>query len=136
MSQHTLTENQLHSEYFSALHRITVGLMRRKDLDSLLKEIVVRAADLLGTPNAFLYMLTDDGAAMEMKLGMGFHRSEVGARRLPGEGFVGASGSPGSLRREREWPGLEGAKKASPERSSACPSATTARSSAFSVSTS
>lgn len=112
MSQHTLTESQLQSGYFTALHRITVGLMRRKDLDSLLKEIVVRAADLLGTPNAFLYMLTDDGAAMEMKLGMGFHRSEVGARRLPGEGFVGRVWQSGKLSAEqREWPGPGGGGK-------------------------
>lgn len=103
--QHSLSKSQLQSEYFAALHRIAIGLMRRKDLDSLLREIAVRAADLLHTPNAFLYILTDDGAAMEMRVGIGFHRSEVGARRLSGEGFIGRVWQSGKFSAERrEWP--------------------------------
>lgn len=105
--QHTsLSKSQLQNEFFAALHRIALGLMRRQDLDSLLREIAVRAADLLHTANAFLYILTDDGAAMEMRVGIGYHRSEIGARRLPGEGFIGRVWHSGRFSAERrEWPG-------------------------------
>ena len=99
-----LSANQLQSEYFEALHRMAVGLMRRRDLDSLLEEITVRAAGLLRTPNAFLYILTDDGEAMEMRVGVGFHRSQLGARRRPGEGFVGKVWQEGAFAAEqRIW---------------------------------
>ncbi len=84
-----ISPQQLQSEYFAALHQVAIGLMRRRNLDSLLKDIAVRAADLLHTPNAFLYLITDDGTAMEMRVGVGFNRSTIGARRRPGEGFVG-----------------------------------------------
>ncbi len=106
----TLPQSQVQSEHMDALHKIILGLMRRKDLDSLLEEITVRAADLLETPNAFLYILTDDGAAMEMRFGIGFHRSGIGARRLPGEGFVGRVWQSGILSAEqRQWsPRIEG----------------------------
>jgi diguanylate cyclase (GGDEF)-like protein/PAS domain S-box-containing protein len=99
-----LSAKQLQSEYFEALHRMAVGLMRRRDLDSLLEEITVRAAGLLRTPNAFLYILTDDGEAMEMRVGVGFHRSQLGARRRPGEGFVGKVWQEGAFAAEqRIW---------------------------------
>ncbi|MDR7867389.1 MAG: diguanylate cyclase [Sporomusaceae bacterium] len=96
--------NRLQSEYFEALHRMAVGLMRRRDLDSLLEEITARAAGLLRTPNAFLYILTEDGEAMEMRVGVGFHRSQLGARRRPGEGFVGKVWQEGAFAAEqRIW---------------------------------
>jgi diguanylate cyclase (GGDEF)-like protein/PAS domain S-box-containing protein len=94
---HNLSANRLQSEYIEALHSVALGLMRRRDLDSLLAEITMRAADLLNTPNAFLYIITDDGAAMEMRVGVGFHRSEIGTRRRPGEGFVGQVWQAGKL---------------------------------------
>jgi diguanylate cyclase (GGDEF)-like protein/PAS domain S-box-containing protein len=99
-----ISPRELQSEYFAALHQVAIGLMRRRDLDSLLKDIAVRAADLLHTPNAFLYILTADGTAMEMRVGVGFHRSEIGARRLPGEGFVGGVWQSGKFSAEhRIW---------------------------------
>ncbi|MDT8902097.1 HD domain-containing phosphohydrolase [Anaeroselena agilis] len=111
--QQKLSAFQLQSEYLEALHRIALGLMRRRDLDSLLEEITVRAAGLLHTPNAFLYILADDGETMEMKVGVGHHRSQLGARRRPGEGFVGKVWQEGAIAAEqRVWqtgPGGEGA---------------------------
>ncbi len=103
-SRRSLSANQLQNEYFEALNHIAVGLMRRRDLDSLLEEITVRAAGLLRTPNAFLYLLTDDGEAMEMRVGVGFHRSQLGTRRRPGEGFVGKVWQEGAFAAEqRIW---------------------------------
>ena len=48
---------QRQNEYLAALHATTLGLMSRLDLSELLQTIVARAAQLLGTPHGFVFLL-------------------------------------------------------------------------------
>ena len=43
--------------YLSALHEVTIGLLARQELKELLKDIVERAEQLVGTSSGFLFMV-------------------------------------------------------------------------------
>ena len=77
------------NEYLAALHETSLGLIDRLDKEELLEAILQRAALLTGTAHGYIYLLEPDASAMQMRVGMGFFKSQIGLRVSPGEGLGG-----------------------------------------------
>jgi PAS domain S-box-containing protein len=77
------------NEHLSALHETSLGLIDRLDKEELLEAILQRAALLTGTAHGYIYLLEADASAMQMRVGMGFFKSQIGLRVSPGEGLGG-----------------------------------------------
>jgi len=77
------------NEYLSALHETSLGLIDRLDKEELLEAILQRAALLTGTAHGYIYLLDSDVNVMQMRVGMGFFKSQIGLRVSPGEGLGG-----------------------------------------------
>jgi PAS domain S-box-containing protein len=77
------------NEYLAALHEMALGLMNRLDPVELLHAIISRAALVADTPNAYVYLVSDDGDDIEVKVGLGVFANEVGPRLRRGEGVAG-----------------------------------------------
>ncbi len=77
------------SEYLSALHETTLGLISRHDLNDLLHAIINRAGQLLGTPNGFVFLLEEQDNELEQKVGVGIFESVNGYRLKKGDGLSG-----------------------------------------------
>jgi PAS domain S-box-containing protein len=77
--------------YLEALHETTLDLLGRLDLNSVLESLVSRAAQLMVTAHGYICLLNSqvENPVMELKVGTGLCRPEVGRRFPPG---VGASG--------------------------------------------
>ena len=62
-------EDRRHQEHFynSALNEVTLGLMKRQDLGQLLKTIVEKAARLVGTRFAYVYLVDPTNSFLELK---------------------------------------------------------------------
>lgn len=90
------------------LHQTAASLMRRLDLDDVLRAIVVRAGELVGTKHGFIFLLNDSGEYFERKVGMGVYERDVGRRVLSDEGLVGEvcrSGKAVVVENYQEWEG-------------------------------
>jgi len=72
-----------------ALHEIALGLIDELDKEELLENILERAASISGTAHGFIYLLEPDKKQMQMKVGMGFFKGQLGRRVVPGEGMGG-----------------------------------------------
>ncbi len=95
------------SEYFSALHEIALGLMRRHDLDDLLQAIVKRATHLLNASFGWLYLVDEATNTLEVRVGSEEFGERVGLRLEPGEGLAGQvwqSGQPMMVDDYATWP--------------------------------
>jgi len=77
------------NEYLSALHETSLGLMDKLDKEELLEAILERAALLTGTEHGYIYLLEHGEQEMQMQVGMGFFRSQLGRRVKIGEGMGG-----------------------------------------------
>ncbi len=77
------------NKYFSALHETALGLLRRLDVNELLRSLVSRAAQLTEAPYGFVYLLDDQKAALECKVGVGAFAEEIGFILQKGEGLAG-----------------------------------------------
>ncbi len=77
------------NEYFLALHETTLALMNRLDISELLEFVVSRAARLSDAPNGYLYLPTPDGNELEIKVGIGILKEQIGFRVKKGEGLGG-----------------------------------------------
>jgi PAS domain S-box-containing protein len=73
----------------TALHDTSLGLIDMLDKEELLENILERAASLSGTEHGFIYLLDPDGERMQMKMGMGFFKSQLGRRVAIGVGVGG-----------------------------------------------
>ena len=80
---------RLQSEYLGALHEMTLGLISRLDLNDLLQAIIARAAQLLDTPNGFVFLLEEQDNELEQKVGLGIFASVIGYRLKKGQGLSG-----------------------------------------------
>ena len=56
--------------YQAALNEITLGLMKRQDLDQLLQVIVTKAAELVGTSFAYIYLVDAKETFLELKINL------------------------------------------------------------------
>ncbi len=75
--------------YLSALNDITLGLLRRLDLDDLLRGIVTQASMLVGTTNGYIYLLEPDSTNMRLRIGVGIHAGTPDYLVEPGTGVAG-----------------------------------------------
>jgi PAS domain S-box-containing protein len=77
------------NEYLTALHETSLGLIDHLDKEKLLETILQRAAMLTGTEHGYIYLLEAGEREMQMQVGMGFFKSQLGLRVKPGEGMGG-----------------------------------------------
>jgi diguanylate cyclase (GGDEF)-like protein len=77
------------NECLLMLRETAFSLMHEHDVNALLRLIVEKASALGESSHAYLYTLTDDGQAMELKVVIGAAIREIGFRQRRGEGVVG-----------------------------------------------
>lgn len=82
------TLTQRNSE-LAALHRTTLGLLDRLDLNDLLEAIVDSARSLLGTPHGYLYLVDDESESLRLRVRLGFFERSTGVAMRRGEGLAG-----------------------------------------------
>jgi PAS domain S-box-containing protein len=75
--------------YLKALHETSLGLIDKLDKDELLENILDRAASLSGTAHGFIYFLEPGEEQLQMQVGMGFFKSQLGRRVAIGQGMGG-----------------------------------------------
>lgn len=85
----TLQALRRKNEHLTALHETSLGLIDRLDKEELLEVILNRAAKLSGTENGYIYLLEPGDLEMQMRVGMGFFKGQLGRRVKPGEGIGG-----------------------------------------------
>ncbi|MGD2096031.1 MAG: PAS domain S-box protein [Desulfobacterales bacterium] len=77
------------NEYLSALHETSLGLIDRLDQEKFLEAILQRATVLTGTRHGYIYLLEPDDVEMQMRVGRGFFKAQLGLRVKRGEGMGG-----------------------------------------------
>lgn len=77
------------NEHLTALHETSLGLIDRLDKEELLEAILHRAARLSGTENGYIYLLEPGESEMQMRVGMGFFKGQLGRRVKLGKGLGG-----------------------------------------------
>jgi PAS domain S-box-containing protein len=77
------------NEYLTALHETSLGLIDHLDKEELLEAILLRAARLSGTEHGYIYLLEPGDEEMQMQVGMGFFKGQLGLRVKLGEGMGG-----------------------------------------------
>lgn len=77
------------NEYHKTLHETSLYLINELDRKELLENILQRAASLTDTAHGYIYLLEDDGRTMQMRVGMGFFKSQLGRIVKMGEGMGG-----------------------------------------------
>ena len=76
-------------DYLTALHETAIGLIDLLDKEELLETILYRAALLTDTRHGYIYLLTADGFHMQMQVGMGFFKGQLGRQVTLGQGMGG-----------------------------------------------
>ncbi len=77
------------NDYLKALHETSLGLIDKLGKEELLENILDRAASLTGTEHGYIYLRTSGGEQMQMEMGMGFFKSQLGRKVSIGEGLGG-----------------------------------------------
>ena len=77
------------NEYLTALHETSLALLDKLDPQELLQTILERAAALAGTGHGYIFLLAGDGDLMEIQVGMGFFKDQLGLKVRLGEGLSG-----------------------------------------------
>lgn len=96
------------NDSLKALHDTSLGLLAQLDKDELLENIIERAAALSGTRHGYIYLLEPGGEKMQMKMGMGFFKSQLGRKVIIGEGMGGRvwqAEGPVVVEDYQKWPG-------------------------------
>ena len=76
-------------EELAALHETTLDLIRSLEPASLLEAILTRAAGLMGTEHAYLYVVDEAAGELEVRAGTGMFAGYLGFRMRRGEGLAG-----------------------------------------------
>lgn len=77
------------NESLRALHETSMRLISEIDKEELLQIVLERAASLSGTAHGFIYLKEPEDTVMQMRVGMGFFKSQLGRQVVPGEGMGG-----------------------------------------------
>jgi diguanylate cyclase (GGDEF)-like protein len=75
--------------FVAALDETAGALLEGSSPDELLQTILARAARLLGTAHAYLYLVQPDGANLEVRAGLGLFSDYVGHTMSVDEGLAG-----------------------------------------------
>jgi PAS domain S-box-containing protein len=95
------------NEYLSALHETALGLMNRLELEDVLENIITRAAQLLGVPHGYIYLVEPGETEIKWKLGVGMFSAAPLHSIKPGEGLTGQvwqTGQPLVVEDYDAWP--------------------------------
>jgi response regulator RpfG family c-di-GMP phosphodiesterase len=80
-------------EYLAALHDTTLGLISRLDLNDLLENLIIRAAQLLGTQHGYIYLVDTSSdnseSVLVRRFGTGVFADMIGFRLKKHEGMAG-----------------------------------------------
>ena len=83
------------NQYLAALHSTALGIVSRRDPESLLEDLVRRSCRLAGSPNGFIFVVEDGGdgngggETLECRSASGAFASLVGVRLQEGEDLPG-----------------------------------------------
>ncbi|UCD78831.1 MAG: PAS domain S-box protein [Desulfobacterales bacterium] len=77
------------NEYLTALHETSLGLIDHLGKEELLEAVLQRAAMLSGTEHGYIYLLEPGEAEIQMRVGMGFFKRQLGLRVKKGQGVGG-----------------------------------------------
>ncbi len=107
--QRRQAEAALHrqNEYMNALHDTALGLLRRLDLEELLRALVARAGMLLNASAGFIYIYDRELKVLVLKAGLGVFADAIGDQNLPDQGLVGRvyrTGAAFRVENYRTWP--------------------------------
>ena len=94
--------------HLKALHETALGLIDRLDKEELLEVILQRATTLTYTDHGYIYLLEPDQTHMQMRVGMGFFKSQLGLRVRLGEGMGGKVWQTGKLLQVSDYRSWEG----------------------------
>ncbi len=86
-----IAEEAFHRQNASlkALHETSLGLIDKLDKEELLENILERAASLSGTTHGYIYLLESGQNFMQMVVGKGFFKGQLGRRVAIGQGMGG-----------------------------------------------
>ena len=101
-------ELRLQNAELGALHETTLGVMHRLDVDDLLRELLARACELLGTHARLPLHPQPGGEELENRVATGVFEEELGTRMSLGEGLAGRvwqSGEPLVIEDYDAWEG-------------------------------
>ncbi|NRP74907.1 Adenylate cyclase 2 [Ensifer psoraleae] len=96
------------SEYLSALHETSLGLVARLDLAELLSDLTARAAQLLGTEHGYVYLVDGAGEYLERMVGVGVYTTHIGQKLRKNEGVAGAVWNTGDALVIKDYPNWSG----------------------------
>lgn len=110
VSERRRVEEELrqHNEYLAALHETSLALMNRLDTGDLLEAIITRAAQMLGTEHAYVYLIDPARNALERRVGVGLFAQSIGYLIEKGEGLAGRvweTGEPLTINDYSRWAG-------------------------------
>ncbi len=77
------------AQEMTALYQTSLEINARRDVPTLLHDIVRRAADLVGAHMGGLYLMTPDGQQLELVVSYNLPKDFTGVRLQPGEGASG-----------------------------------------------
>jgi hypothetical protein len=75
--------------YTKALHETALGILKELDLPTLLKNILAKAARLLGTDHGYIFLYDEEIDQLVVRYGIGIFADEIGFRLRLGEGLSG-----------------------------------------------
>lgn len=96
------------NEYLTALHETAIGLLDLLDKEELLETILYQAALLTGSGHGYIYLLESCQTRLQMQVGMGFFKGQLGRRVKIGEGMGGRvwqNEKPVVVDDYQSWPG-------------------------------
>ncbi len=96
------------NEYLTALHETSIGLIDHLDKEELLEVVLQRATKLIGTEHGYIYLHEPGEDEIQMQVGMGFFKSQLGRRVKRGVGLGGKvweSEQPVVVADYRSWEG-------------------------------
>jgi PAS domain S-box-containing protein len=97
--------------YLEALHQVTLGVVSELNVDDLLEKSLERAVSLIGAAYAWLYLVTPEQDAIELKVGTGTLSRFRGTRLKKGEGLSGRIWETGEsvvVENYQSWQGRSG----------------------------
>ena len=91
-----------------ALHETSLGLIDKLDKEELLENILERAAALSSTVHGYIYLLEPGEKQMQMRVGKGFFKGQLGRMVVLGQGMGGRvwqAEAPLVVEDYQSWPG-------------------------------
>lgn len=101
-------ELESNNAYYVSLQDMSVALLKRRDVQTLLQDIIERAGELVGTKNGYVFLLDRATQEMTMRVGIGAYQEFVGTQAKRGNGLAGLvweSGEALAVDDYRTWSG-------------------------------